>query len=166
MRTRINEYIFAREVRVIGENGEQLGVMPTEEALRQAKEQLLDLVEISPKAIPPVCKIMDFGKYQYQKSREDRQNKSKQKKSDIKGIRLSVRTDDHDLEFKKNQAEKFLTKGSKVKVEIMLKGREKAHQDLARKNLEDFVKMIAIPNKIEQEIKRYPGGFNVILAPE
>jgi len=166
LRTRINEYIFAREVRVIGENGEQLGVMPTEEALRQAKEQLLDLVEISPKAIPPVCKIMDFGKYQYQKSREDRQNKSKQKKSDIKGIRLSVRTDDHDLEFKKNQAEKFLTKGSKVKVEIMLKGREKAHQDLARKNLEDFVKMIAIPNKIEQEIKRYPGGFNVILAPE
>jgi len=134
--------------------------------LRIAKEQLLDLVEISPKAVPPVCKIMDFGKYQYQKSREDRQNKSKQKKSDIKGIRLSVRTDDHDLEFKKNQAEKFLTKGSKVKVEIMLKGREKAHQDLARKNLEDFIRMIAIPNKIEQEVKRYPGGFNVILAPE
>jgi translation initiation factor IF-3 len=166
LRTRINEYIFAREVRVIADNGDQLGVMNTDEALRAAKEQLLDLVEISPKAVPPVCKIMDFGKYQYQKSREDRQNKSKQKKSDIKGIRLSVRTDEHDLEFKKNQAEKFLTKGSKVKIEIMLKGREKAHQDLARKNLENFVKMISFPNKIEQEIKRYPGGFNVIIAPE
>ncbi len=131
-----------------------------------AKAQALDLVEISPKAVPPVVKIMDFGKYQYQKSREDRQNKSKQKKSDIKGIRLGVRTDEHDLNFKKNQAEKFLTKGSKVKVEIMLKGREKAHQDLARKNLEDFIKTITIPNKIEQEIKRYPGGFNVIITPE
>ncbi len=166
MRTRINEYIFAPSVRVLADDGEQLGIMDTRDALNLAKEHLLDLVEISPKAEPPVVKIMDFGKYQYQKSREDRQNKSKQKKSEIKGIRLSVRTDEHDLEFKKNQAEKFLTKGNKVKIEIMLKGREKAHQDLARKNLEEFARRIAIPNKIEQEIKRYPGGFNVILAPE
>ena len=140
--------------------------METISALALAKEHSLDLVEISPKAVPPVCKIMDFGKYQYQKSREERQNKSKQKKSDIKGIRLSVRTDEHDLNFKKNQAEKFLTKGNKVKIEIMLKGREKAHQDIARKNLSEFIKLIAIPNKIEQEIKRYPGGFNVIITPE
>ena len=166
MRTRINEYIFAPSVRVLADDGAQLGIMDTRDALSLAKEHLLDLVEISPKDEPPVVKIMDFGKYQYQKSREDRQNKSKQKKSEIKGIRLSVRTDEHDLEFKKNQAEKFLTKGNKVKVEIMLKGREKAHQDLARKNLEEFIKMIIVPNKLEQEIKRYPGGFNVILAPE
>ena len=140
--------------------------MNTREALQKAQEQGLDLVEISPKAVPPVAKIMDFGKYQYQKSREDRQNKSKQKKSEMKGIRLSVRTDEHDLEFKKVQAEKFLAKGNKVKVEIVMKGREKAHQDLARKNLEEFVKKISIPNKIEQEVKRYPGGFNVIITPE
>jgi translation initiation factor IF-3 len=140
--------------------------MSVPEALGLAREKGLDLVEISPKAVPPVVKIMNYGKFQYQKSREERQNKSKQKKTDIKGIRLSVRTDEHDLNFKKDQAEKFLTKGNKVKVEIIMKGREKAHQDLARKGLEDFIKIISIPNKIEQEIKRFPGGFNVIVAPQ
>jgi translation initiation factor IF-3 len=163
--TRINENIWAREIRVIDEDKGQLGIMSVPEALAMAREKGLDLVEISPKAVPPVCKIMDFGKFQYQKSKEDRQHKAKQKKSDIKGIRLGVRTDDHDLAFKKSQAEKFLTKGSKVKIEITLRGREKAHQDLARKNLNEFIRNIAIPNKIEQEVKRYPGGFNVIIAP-
>jgi translation initiation factor IF-3 len=163
--TRINERIWAREVRVISEDGEQLGVMPPQQALEIAREAQLDLVEISPKAVPPVCKIMDYGKYQYQKSREDRQNKAKQKRVDIKGIRIGVRTDDHDLDFKKNQAEKFLKKGHKVKIEIVMRGREKAHQDLARKNLIDFLKMISIPYKLEQELKRFPGGFNVIITP-
>jgi translation initiation factor IF-3 len=163
---RINERIWAREVRVISESGEQLGIMTPQQALEIARQEQLDLVEISPKAVPPVCKIMDYGKYQYQKSREDRMNKAKQKKVDIKGIRLGVRTDDHDLNFKKNQADKFLTKGNKVKVEIMMRGREKAHQDIARKTLFDFLKSISIPYKLEQEIKRYPGGFNVIIAPQ
>jgi len=162
----INEYIRAREVRVIDENGAQLGVMTPAEALKISQERFLDLVEIAPTANPPVCKIMDYGKYQYQKSREERLQKSKQKKVDIKGIRLGVRTDDHDLEFKKNQAEKFLKKGDKVKVEIIMRGREKAHQDLARNSLIAFIKNIAFPNKIEQEIKRFPGGFNVIIAPQ
>lgn len=140
--------------------------MSVPQAIILAKERGADLVEIAPKAVPPVCKIMDFGKYQYQKSREDRQNKSKQKKSEIKGIRLGVRTDEHDLEFKKNQAEKFLAKGNKVKIEIHLRGREKAHQDLARKNLTDFMRSISVPNKVEQELKRFPGGFNVIITPQ
>lgn len=164
--TRINEYIRAYEVRVVDEEGQLLGVMPPQEAMNIAKERELDLVEIAPKAQPPVCKIMDFGKYQYQKSREERQNKSKQKKFDIKGIRIGVRTDDHDLDFKKGQAEKFLKKGNKVKIEIHLRGREKAHQDLARTNLIEFVKAVTIPFKTEQEIKRFPGGFNTIIAPE
>jgi len=138
--------------------------MPPMKALEIAKEKLLDLVEIAPKAVPPVCKIMDFGKYQYQKSREERQNKSKQRKVDIKGIRIGVRTDDHDLNFKKDQAEKFLKKGHKIKLEIVMRGREKAHQDLARKNLIEFIKTISIPYKLEQEIKRFPGGFNVIIT--
>jgi translation initiation factor IF-3 len=149
---------------VIDEDGTQLGVMPSMKALEIAKEKMLDLVEIAPKAIPPVCKIMDFGKYQYQKSREERQNKAKQRKVDIKGIRIGVRTDDHDLNFKKDQAEKFLKKGHKIKLEIVMRGREKAHQDLARKNLVDFLKTISIPYKLEQEIKRFPGGFNVIIT--
>jgi translation initiation factor IF-3 len=140
--------------------------MPVPEALELAKSKALDLVEISPKAEPPVCRIMDFGKFQYQKSKDDRQHKAKQKKSDIKGIRLSVRTDEHDLNFKKKQTEKFLAKGNKVKIEITLKGREKAHGDLARQNLVEFIKNISVPNKIEQEIKRFQGGFNTIIAPE
>jgi len=164
--TRINEHIWAKEIRVIADDGSQLGIMAVPEALSIAKTKLLDLVEISPKAVPPVCKIMDFGKFQYQKSREERQHKAKQKKSEIKGIRLSVRTDEHDLDFKKNQTEKFLTKGNKVKIEIVLKGREKAHGDLARKNLIEFVKSISVPNKTEQEIKRFPGGFNVIITSQ
>jgi translation initiation factor IF-3 len=139
--------------------------MPPIKALEIAKEKMLDLVEIAPKAAPPVCKIMDFGKYQYQKSREERQNKAKQRKVDIKGIRIGVRTDDHDLNFKKDQAEKFLKKGHKIKLEIVMRGREKAHQDLARKNLVEFLKTISIPYKLEQEIKRFPGGFNAIITP-
>lgn len=136
------------------------------EAINIAKEQMLDLVEIAPKAVPPVCKIMDFGKYQYQKSKEERQNKSKQKKTDIKGIRISARIDDHDLDFKKNQTEKFLKKGDKVKIEVILKGREKAYQDLARRSLLDFIHSLAIPYKVEQEIKKFPRGFNILIAPE
>jgi len=163
-KTRINEAIWAKEIRVIDEDGGLLGVMTVPEALILSKQKMLDLVEISPKAVPPVCKIMDFGKFQYQKSKEERQNKSKQKKFETKGIRLSVRTDEHDLNFKKDQTEKFLTKGNKVKIEIILKGREKAHGDLARQNLIEFVKSISVPNKIEQEIKRFPGGFNIIIT--
>jgi len=140
--------------------------MPPSEALQMAKEQEFDLVEIAPLAKPPVCKIMDFGKYQYQQSKVEKNNKSKQKRIEMKSIRIGVRTDDHDLEFKKNQAEKFLQKEFKVKVEIILRGREKAYQDLARKNLLDFLKSITSPYKIEQEIKRFPGGFNAIVAPE
>ncbi len=164
--TRINEQIRVPQIRVIDDAGNQLGVMTPVDALRLAQEQELDLVEIAPMAKPPVCKIMDYGKYQYQQSRLDRVNKAKQKKIDIKGIRIGFKTDTHDLEVKQNMAEKFLKKGQKVKIEIFLRGREKAHQDLARKNLEDFIKTITFPYKLEQEIKRYPGGFNTIIAPE
>lgn len=153
------------EIRVIDEQGNQLGIMSPAEALLRAREQELDLVEVAPLAKPPVCKIMDYGKYQYQQSKQERLSKAKQKKIEVKGIRIGIRTDEHDLEFKKNQAEKFLKKGDKVKIEIRLKGREKAHQDLARKNLTEFVKRIAVPYKMEQEIKRFPGGFNLIITP-
>lgn len=139
--------------------------MPPYQALQMAKEQELDLVEIAPLAKPPVCKIMDFGKFQYQQSRQERSGKAKQKKVDIKSVRIGLKTDDHDLEVKKGQIEKFLQKGHKAKIEIVLRGREKAHQDLARKNLEDFLKTISTPYKIEQPMKRFPAGFNVIITP-
>jgi translation initiation factor IF-3 len=140
--------------------------MAPSEALIIAQQQELDLVEIAPTAKPPVCKIMDYGKFQYQQSKIERVNKSKQKKIDTKGIRIGFRTDVHDLEVKKNMTEKFLQKGQKVKIEIFLRGREKAHQDLARTNLENFIKTISVPFKTEQEVKRYPGGFNTVIAPE
>jgi translation initiation factor IF-3 len=143
-----------------------LGIMSSEEALVMARSQELDLVEIAPKANPPVLKIMDYGKFQYQQSKQERVAKGKQKKFDTKGIRIGIRTDTHDLEFKKSQAEKFLTKGNKVKIEIMLRGREKAHQDLARTTLVNFIKMISVPFKTEQEVKRFPAGFNTIICPE
>lgn len=136
------------------------------EAIQIARSRELDLVEIAPIAKPPVCKIMDYGKYQYQQSKQERLNKAKQKKVEVKGIRIGIRTDTHDLDFKKNQAEKFLKKGDKVKTEIVLRGREKAHQELARKTLSDFLKTIAVPYKMEQEIKRFPGGFNALITPE
>ena len=150
---------------MISEDNKQLGEMNTFEALNLAKESLLDLVEVSPKAVPPVCRIMDYGKQLYQQSKQMRLAKARQKKVDTKGIRLGVRTDTHDLDFKKAQAEKFLGHGDKVKIEIVLRGREKAHQDLARKNLQDFISGISAPYKIEEQIKRFPGGFNVIIAP-
>jgi len=130
-----------------------------------AREQELDLVEIVPNTRPPVVKIMDFGKYQYQKAKEEQQQKAKQKKTEVKGIRLGLRTDDHDLDVRRKQAEKFLAQGNKVKIEIRLRGREKAHQPLARETLKNFILSITAPNKIEQEIKKFPGGFNVVIAP-
>jgi translation initiation factor IF-3 len=130
-----------------------------------AREKELDLVEIVPNVRPPIVKIMDFGKYQYQKAKEAQQQKAKQKKTEIKGLRLGLRTDDHDIEVRRKQAEKFLSQGHKVKLEIRLKGREKAHQPLAIEVLKNFVSSIATPNKVEQEIKRFPGGFNTVIAP-
>ncbi len=165
-RYRVNEYIRIPVVFVIDENGKQLGEMSNTEALKIAREHELDLVEVAPNAKPPVCKITNYGKFQYSQSKQDRLSKAKQKKTGTKGIRLGMRTDSHDLSFKKKQAEKFLSKGHKVKVELRLRGREKAHQDLARKNLREFIENIDIPYKMEDNIKRFPGGFNVIISPE
>ncbi len=164
-RERINEQIRAAQIRVIDDRGSQLGIMAPFEALQIARERAADLVEVAPLANPPVCRIMDFGKFQYQQSKQDRLSKAKQKKIEIKGIRIGIRTDEHDLDFKKTQTEKFLKKGDKVKIEITLRGREKARKDLARNSLNLFLKSITVPRAIEQEIKSFPGGLNVIIKP-
>ena len=162
---RINDGIRVPLVFVIDDGGKQVGEMSTIEAMALARERLLDLVEVSPKANPPVCRIMDYGKHIYQQSKQMRLAKAKQKKVEIKGVRLGIRTDVHDLEFKRTQSEKFLGHGDKVKIEIVLRGREKAHQDLARQNLQNFISAITVPYKTEEPIKRFPGGFNVLIAP-
>lgn len=163
---RTNEFIRVPKVVLIDDEGKNLGEIETWKALDMAKSKELDLVEVSPKAVPPVCKIMDYGKHQYQMSKQSRLSQARQKKVELKGIRIGLKTDEHDLNFKKNQADKFLSKGNKVKVELFLRGREKMHQDLARKNLEAFVSQISTPHRTEEPIKRSPQGFNTIIAPE
>ncbi|HHX58936.1 MAG TPA: translation initiation factor IF-3 [Candidatus Moranbacteria bacterium] len=163
---RRNHMIKVSPVRLIDEFGEQVGIVETSEALRRANEAGLDLVEISPKAQPPVCKIIDWGKYQYQQSKKQQDNKLKQKKVEVKGIRIRMATDKGDLAVKLNQAEKFLQKGNKLKIEVILRGREKAFSDQAKQKLEEFVDKIKIPIKIEQRLQKQFNGFNILVAPK
>ncbi len=165
-RYRVNEAILAPEVVVIDEKGENLGTLTPAAALVIARERELDLVEVSPQAVPPVCRLSDYGKLQYHQAKQAQQAKAKQKKVETKGIRLGYRTEKHDLFFKKTQAEKFMTKGHKIKIEMMLRGREKAMGDKARANLESFIKSITIPHRVEENIMRGPRGFSVTIAPE
>jgi translation initiation factor IF-3 len=161
-----NEKILSPQVFLIDENNVSLGAMDTAKAIDLSREHGYDLVEVSPKADPPVCRMIDFGKFQYQQAKQEQQAKSKQKKMDTKGVRIGLRTDTHDLTFKKIQSEKFLKKGHKVKIEIVLRGREKSHQVLAKQSLKEFLASIEVPHTIEDEIKSFPGGFNTLIAPE
>ncbi len=143
-------------------------------ALDLAREKELDLVEVSPNAVPPVCKIMDYGKYLYKLTKQKRQHGAKQKKIEVKGIRLSVRTEKHDLEFKAKNAVKFMKKGNRVKIDMVLKGREKANKDFASEKFNDFLQIIsglskADPATEEREIikgesqKKKSQGLSVII---
>jgi len=134
----INEQIRVPEVRVISENGEQLGIMTSEEALRKAEEQELDLIMIAPTAKPPVCRIVDYNKYRYEQSRREKDAKKKQKVVEVKEIRFSPNIDTNDLNTKAAAARKFLTKGDRVKVTLRFRGREMAHMAAGRKVLDDF----------------------------
>ena len=134
----INEQIRDREVRVIGEDGQVIGIMSSRDALKLAKEAELDLVKIAPQAKPPVCKIIDYGKYKYELARKEKEAKKKQKTIETKEIRLSPNIDTNDLNTKVNQAKKFLQKGAKVKVSLRFRGREMAHKDVGREILNAF----------------------------
>jgi translation initiation factor IF-3 len=153
-------------VQVVDETGKNLGVLDTYKAIEIAQERGLDLVEIAPTAKPPVCKITDYGKYKYQQAKKEQQQKAKQKTIEVKGIRIGLSTSSHDLEYKAKQAGKFLGEGNKVRIEIRLRGREKAHQDLAREKLNDFLKLITTAYKIEEEPKRNPMGLTMTVAKE
>jgi translation initiation factor IF-3 len=125
--TRINDRIRVREVRLIGPNGEQLGVVPTREALAKAQEAVMDLVEVAPTASPPVCKIMDFGRYKYEQSKRDHVARRRSKGGDLKGMRLSPKIGEHDRQVKTRQVREFLKEGNKVRVAMWFRGREMAH---------------------------------------
>lgn len=132
--------------------------------MQLARDQDLDLVEVSPVANPPVCKIMDYGAFQYQQEKRERKHKAKQKKVEIKGIRLGLNIGAHDLEIRKNQALKFFEKGDKVKVELILRGRERAFADRARTIMEDFAKSLGDSATIESPLSRQGGRLSILVA--
>lgn len=139
----INEQIRDREIRLIGEDGEQLGIMSARDAMKLAREANLDLVKIAPTAKPPVCKIIDYGKYRYEQARREKETRKKQKTIEVKEIRLSPNIDTNDLNTKVNQARKFVSGGNKVKVAVRFRGRELAHTAVGKTILEDFAQKLS-----------------------
>ncbi|MEA3273159.1 MAG: translation initiation factor IF-3 [Patescibacteria group bacterium] len=161
--SRINEQIQAEKVRLINSEKQQVGIIDRLKALSMAKAEGLDLVEIAPDAKPPVVQIMNYGKHQYNKKKQERKGRVKSRKNEIKGVRLRIKTDSHDMEVKQKRVFKFLKKGYKVSVEIVLKGREKIFFDKAREVLENFIKSLEPSVSIDQPIKKSPNGFNAII---
>jgi len=161
----INEKIRAKEVRLIDENGKQLGIFPTSEAVRLARERDLDLVEISPKAEPPVCKIMDFGKYKYQLAKKAQEAKKKQTVIQVKEIKLGLKIEQHDLAFKINHIRDFLSEGNKVKVVIMFKGREIFHVDMGEKLAQKIIDSIKDVGNLENRQKFDGRNIVMVFAP-
>lgn len=149
----INEQIRDREIRLIGENGDQLGIMSSRDAMKLAREAGLDLVKIAPTAKPPVCKIVDYGKYRYELARKDKEAKKKQRVTDVKEIRMSPNIDANDLNTKANQARKFIIKGDKVKVALRFRGREMAHINVTKQILDDFYEKLSDVAVIEKPAK-------------
>ena len=162
---RTNERIRAREVRVIDENGEQLGVMAPFDALKMARERSLDLVEISPNAVPPVCKIQDYGKFLYEKDKSDRAARKNQKVIVIKEVKFSVTVDEHDYQTKKNQAVRFLGEGDKVKASLRFKGRQMAHRDLGYKIINRLILDIGDAGLVEFMPRMEGTTLHAIIAP-
>jgi translation initiation factor IF-3 len=162
---RTNERIRAREIRVIDENGEQLGVMAPFDALKMARERSLDLVEISPNAVPPVCKIQDYGKFLYEKDKSDRAARKKQKIIVIKEVQFSVNVDEHDYVTKKNQAVRFLTEGDKVKASLRFKGRQMAHRDLGYKIINRLIMDVGEAGVVEFMPRMEGTTLHAIIAP-
>ncbi|MFA4834266.1 MAG: translation initiation factor IF-3 [Patescibacteria group bacterium] len=163
-----NQQIKVPEVFLIDENGETIGNVPTEKALAMAAEIGLDLVEVNPKLNPPVVKIINLGQLKYELEKKEHKQKVMQKKVDTKGIRLSARISEHDFNFRLNQAKKFLTSGDKLKIDLVLKGREKQHPEKAREVIMDFVQKLEKTEGLnvlaEQPLTKQGGRFNIILA--
>ncbi|MCR5802092.1 MAG: translation initiation factor IF-3 [Lachnospiraceae bacterium] len=162
----INEQIRDKEVRVIGEEGQQLGIMSAREAQALADEAGLDLVKIAPTAQPPVCRIVDYGKYRYEQLRKEKEARKKQHQVEIKEIRLSPNIDTGDLNTKSTAARKFLTKGDKVKVTLRFRGREMAHMNTTKHVLDDFAAALEDIASIEKEPKVEGRSMTLVLAPK
>lgn len=163
-KSRTNNQIRVPEVRVIDENGEQLGIMRTQDALAMAREREMDLVEVSPQARPPVVKFIDYDKFRYHQKKLEQQQKKKLKKVDIKGIRLSLRISEHDLSIKAKKALDFLGEGHKVKIDLLMRGREQAHPELGFEVVKKFLNNI--PSYITEAAPKKQGPFiSTVIAP-
>ncbi len=160
----INEQIRDKEVRLIGEDGEQLGIVSAKEAQKLAEEAGLDLVKIAPTAKPPVCKIIDYGKYRYEQARKEKEAKKKQKTVELKEIRLSPNIEANDLNTKINAAKKFISKGDKVKITLRFRGREMAHMNQSKYILDDFAEALADVAVVEKAPKVEGRSIGMVLA--
>ncbi len=162
----INEQIRDRSVRVVSDDGQQLGVMSAREAMDIAEQKGLDLVKVSPNADPPVCKIMDYGKFRFEQSKKQREAKKNQKIIELKEMRLSATIDKHDLEVKAKNVNKFLQAGDKVKVSIRFKGRQMAHTEKGMSVMDEFFDMVEKNAAIEKQAKMEGRNMFMILAPK
>jgi translation initiation factor IF-3 len=166
LRLRANNQIRSPQVKVIDENGQQLGVLDTFKAMQMAKERDLDLVEVGPTVSPPIAKIMDYGKYVYQKEKQEKQSRTKQKDQETKTVRVGFKTGEHDLRFKAAKTDEFLNEGHPVKVELTLRGREKGVAHLGKEKLEKFLQMLATPITRQGPPSRSPYGWVVMIIKD
>jgi translation initiation factor IF-3 len=164
-RQRVNNRIRAREVLLIDEEGTRVGVVSLRDALALAEERGLDLVEVAPTATPPVCRILDYGKYRYEQTKREREARKHQKQAELKEVRLKPKTDEHDLEIKARQARKFLLAGDKVKFTVRFRGREMAHPDIGREMLEQIAEELRDVATIEQRPLMEGRALSLLLAP-
>lgn len=162
---RINRQIRAPKVRVIDKEGKQVGVVTVQQALVMAEAANLDLVEISPKAEPPVCKIIDYGKYRYQQTKKERESKKTQHQVKVKEVKVKPNTDEHDLNFKMKNAREFLEKGNKVKITCMFRGREMAHPEVGRRVVQKVIDALADIATVEAHPKQMGRSLSCTLAP-
>jgi translation initiation factor IF-3 len=162
---RTNERIRAREVLVIGESGERLGVLPIHEALAAARERDLDLVEVAPGSVPPVCRILDYGKYKYEQAKKDKGATKHAHHGELREVRFKVKISPHDLEMKVRRGERFLREGDKVKVSVMFRGREIVHPEIGRSLLERVAELLSEVGVVDKPPTMEGRFFNMILAP-
>jgi translation initiation factor IF-3 len=162
---RVNEDIRAKEVRLVGPDGVQIGIKPVEEALKMAEDLDLDLVEVAPQANPPVCKIMDYGKYRYEQTVKMKEARKKQAVVSYKEMKMRPKIDKHDYEIKKKHIERFLESGSKVKVTIMFRGREMSHTELGKNLLEKLAEELQEEGTVESQPKLDGRNMQMIIAP-
>jgi len=163
---RVNERIRIREVRLIDEDGNQLGVVATRDALDIAREKGLDLVEVQPNAVPPVCRLMDYGRFRYEESRRERESRRKAKGATLKEVRMAPKIDDHDIQTKARQAQRFLEAGDKVKISVLFRGREMLHQDIGRNLLMNLVQQLSDVSTVDQDPRMEGRSMSVMLSPK